>query len=174
VDERGTRSFVTTAHFRRILHDWKIRVLSKYAPQYSAGGADALIDGARGGADFRMGAWQGFQGQDFEALIDLGEVKSVTRLGAGFLQDVGSWIWLPTRVEFELSLDGVNFSKAAVSTHDVSDRDTHITVREISSTFPRRDARFIKVRAYNYGAVPLWHPGAGGKAWIFVDEIIVE
>jgi hypothetical protein len=162
------------AHFRRILHDWKIRVMSKYAPQYSAGGPDALIDGARGGADFRTGAWQGYQGQDFEALIDLGEVKGVTRLGAGFLQDVGSWIWLPTRVEFELSLDGVNFTEAAVSSHDVPDRDTRITVKELSSTFPRRDARYVKVRAYKYGAVPPWHPGAGGQAWIFVDEIIVE
>lgn len=174
VDERGGRSFVTTARFRQVLHDWKIRVMSSYAPQYSAGGADALIDGARGGADFRTGAWQGYQGQDFEALIDLGEVKSVTRLGAGFLQDVGSWIWLPTRVEFELSLDGVNFSKAAAAAHDVHDRDTRITVKELSSTFPRRDARFIRVRAYNYGAVPPWHAGAGGKAWIFVDEIVVE
>ena len=174
VDERGVSSFVVNARFRQIQHDWKIRVLSKYAAQYSAGGADALIDGARGGADFRTGAWQGYQGQDFEALIDLGEVKGVTRLGAGFLQDVGSWIWLPTRVEFELSLDGVNFTEAAVSSHDVPDRDTRVTVKELSSTFPRRDARYVKVRAYKYGAVPPWHPGAGGQAWIFVDEIIVE
>ena len=175
VDERGVKSFVATARFRQMLHDWKIRVLSKYAPQYSAGGPDALIDGARGGADFRTGAWQGYQGQDFEALIDLGEVKSVTRLGAGFLQDVGSWIWLPTSVEFELSLDGVNFSKAAaVSTHDVSDQDTRVAFRDLSSVLPRRDARFVRVRAYNYGTVPSWHPGAGGKAWIFVDEITVE
>jgi predicted alpha-1,2-mannosidase len=173
VDARGTRSLVTTAQFRQILHDWKIRVLSKYAPQYSAGGPDALIDGTRGGTDFRTGAWQGFQGQDFEALLDLGEVKSVTRLGAGFLQDIGSWIWLPTKVEFELSLDGVNFSKAAVATHELSDRETRVTVKELSATFPKRDARFIRVRAYNYGAVPVWHPGAGGQSWLFVDEISV-
>lgn len=174
VDERGVSSFIVNARFRQILHDWKIRVLSKYAPQYSAGGPDALIDGARGGADFRTGTWQGYEGQDFEAVVDLGKSRSVKRLGAGFLQDIGSWIWLPTRVEFELSLDGLNYSKAAVAIHDVPDRDTRVAVKEISSTFPRRDARFIRVRAYNYGAVPLWHPGAGGKAWIFVDEIIVE
>ena len=57
---------------------------------------------------------------------------------------------------------------------DVPDRDTRVTVKELSSTFPRRDARYVKVRAYKYGAVPPWHPGAGGQAWIFVDEIIVE
>lgn len=174
VDERGVSSFIVNARFRQVLHDWKIRLLSKYAPQYSAGGPDALIDGARGGADFRTGAWQGYQGQDFEAVVDLGKPRSVKSLAAGFLQDVGSWIWLPTRVEFELSLDGLNFSKAAVAVHDVPDRDTRVTVKELSSTFSPRAARFVRVRAYTYGAVPLWHPGAGGKAWLFVDEIVVQ
>jgi hypothetical protein len=35
-------------------------------------------------------------------------------------------------------------------------------------------ARYVRVRAKNVGVCPAWHPGAGGKAWIFVDEIIVE
>ncbi len=74
VDESGARSFTVTARFHRIPHDWKISTRSKYAPQYSAGGDLALIDGLRGAADFRTGAWQGFQGQDFEAMIDLGKV----------------------------------------------------------------------------------------------------
>lgn len=175
IDERGRSSLVNTARFRRIDYDWKIRVLSKYAPQYSAGGAAALIDGARGGADFRTGAWQGYQGQDFEAVIDLGALRGIKKLGASFLQDVGSWIWLPSRVEFELSRDGVNFVKLAeVTAADVSDRETKVTVREFSSNFPRRDARYVRVRAHNYGDVPPWHPGAGGKSWIFIDEIIVE
>jgi hypothetical protein len=34
--------------------------------------------------------------------------------------------------------------------------------------------RYIKVRAKNIGACPDWHPGSGGKAWLFVDEIMVE
>jgi hypothetical protein len=175
IDERGSLSLVSTARFRRIAHDWKISILSKYSPQYSAGGPEALIDGARGGADFRTGAWQGYQGQDFEAVIDLGAVRGVRRLGASFLQDTGSWIWLPARVEFELSRDGVNFVKLAeVAAEDVSDRDTKVTVRELSSDFPRNDARYVRVRAYNYGDVPPWHPGAGGKSWIFIDEIVVE
>jgi predicted alpha-1,2-mannosidase len=175
LDARGVRSHVVTAQFRQILHDWKIRVLSTYDPQYSAGGPEALIDGARGGADFRTGTWQGFQGQDFEAVIDLGEIRGVSKVGAGFLQDVGSWIWLPTGVEFELSRDGVNFVRAAtVKADGVSDRDTKVKVKELSAEFPRRDARFVRVRAYNYGSVPPWHPGAGGKAWIFIDEITVD
>ena len=34
--------------------------------------------------------------------------------------------------------------------------------------------RYVKVLAKNRGVCPSWHPGAGGKAWIFADEISIE
>ena len=38
----------------------------------------------------------------------------------------------------------------------------------------RVPARFVRVRAKNIGVCPAWHPGNGGAAWIFVDEIQVN
>ena len=35
-------------------------------------------------------------------------------------------------------------------------------------------ARYIKIKAENYGICPDWHLGAGGKTWIFVDEITIK
>jgi hypothetical protein len=174
VDESGARSFTVTARFHRIPHDRKISTRSKYAPQYSAGGRLALIDGLRGAANFRTGAWQGFQGQDFEATIDLGKAERVKRLGAGFLQDMRSWIWMPTRVEFELSSDGVNYEKAATIPNDVPDRAETVVVKDFTRSIEPRQARYVRVKAYGYGAVPAWHPGAGGQSWIFIDEITID
>ena len=34
-------------------------------------------------------------------------------------------------------------------------------------------SRYIKLKASNIGQCPEYHPGAGGKAWIFTDEIII-
>ena len=34
--------------------------------------------------------------------------------------------------------------------------------------------RYLRVRARNLGQCPEWLPGAGGVAWLFVDEIVVE
>ena len=36
------------------------------------------------------------------------------------------------------------------------------------------NARYIKIKAENYGVCPDWHLGAGGKTWIFVDEITIK
>jgi len=37
-----------------------------------------------------------------------------------------------------------------------------------------KDIRYVKIYAENVKTCPDWHPGAGGKAWIFVDEVVIE
>jgi len=36
------------------------------------------------------------------------------------------------------------------------------------------EARYVRVWARNRGVCPDWHPGAGGSAWIFADEIEIQ
>lgn len=40
--------------------------------------------------------------------------------------------------------------------------------------FPETSARYLKVVAQNAAAIPAWHPGAGSKGFLFVDEVVVE
>jgi predicted alpha-1,2-mannosidase len=174
VNSKGEKSFVTIATFHKLPHDWTIRLLSHFSSQYAAGGDLALIDGTRGNGSFSTGAWQGYEGQDFVAVVDLGKIQQVRKLGAGFLQDVGSWIWMPRRVEFELSSDGHTFTPAIVMANDVSDKDYGIVVKDLVKTISPRQARYVRVKAYKYGTIPDWHPGHGGRAWIFIDEIVIE
>src|SRR5204862_781922 len=102
-------SLVATATFHKVSQSWTIKLLSKYNRQYTAGGDAGLIDGVRGTTNFGDGAWQGYQGQDLVAVVDLGKSQTISKVGAGFLQNVESWIWMPRSVDFELSNDGVNF-----------------------------------------------------------------
>lgn len=168
------RSLITVANFPKTPHDWTVRLLSHYSPQYPGGGDLAVIDGIRGNANFSTGAWQGYQGQDFEAIVDLGKVQEVSRFGAGFLQDVGSWIWMPKLVEFEISTDGQTFTRAVEIANDVSDKDYGAVVRDFVQTIPPQRARYVRVKAFNYGAIPDWHTGKRGEAWIFIDEIVID
>jgi hypothetical protein len=46
--------------------------------------------------------------------------------------------------------------------------------RDYKQAISPTKARYVRVHAYNLGKVPSWHPGAGGDAWIFVDEIFID
>jgi hypothetical protein len=167
-------SLVAAGTFHKIARNWTIKLLSKYNRQYTAGGDGGLIDGVRGTSNFGDGAWQGYQGQDLVAVVDLGTPQTVSKLGMGFLQDVGSWIWMPRSVDFELSTDGINFARPLSIINDVSDKDYGAIIKDLAGTISPQSARYIKVTAHNYGKIPSWHPGAGDEAFIFADEIIIE
>jgi len=149
-------------------------ILSKYNRQYTGGGDFGLIDGIRGNLNFSSGEWQGYQAQDFVAVIDLQKETEIKRIGGGFLQNARSWIWMPTRVEFETSNDGANFTPLAEIKTDVAPDDMTERFKDYLPTIAPTKARFVRVKAYNLGKIPAWHPGAGDDAFIFIDEIIIE
>ncbi|HEY2846389.1 MAG TPA: discoidin domain-containing protein [Pyrinomonadaceae bacterium] len=165
---------IAEASFLKRPNDWTVKIDSKYNRQYTGGGDEGLIDGIRGTTSFASGEWQGYQGQDFVATIDLKRDTTVSEVGGGFLQNAGSWIWMPTHVEFETSMDGVNFTRVADIKTDVAVTEMRDTIRDYTAKIPPVTARYVRVHAYNLGKIPSWHPGAGNDAFIFVDEIWVK
>jgi predicted alpha-1,2-mannosidase len=171
----GSRlSKVVSATFRRRTDDRTVEIAHPYNPQYTAGGDVGLIDGIRGGRNFRTGEWQGYQGTDFEAVVDLGKVRRIRRVASGYLQDIRSWIWMPRRVEYAVSTDGKHFEVIATVENDVADDAHGVTVKDFGAAPRAVRARYVRVRATTYGTIPSWHPGRGGQAHIFVDEVVIE
>ncbi len=174
IDRRRQTSLVVTAKYHQIPHKWSLVLTSKYSSQYNGGGDLALIDGIRGTSNWSGGGWQGYQGQDLIATIDLGKVQQVSRLGAGFLQDVGSWIMMPRQINFEVSTDGKVFRPALSIPVNVPEKDYGVIIKDFAGSLQGVEARYVRILARTYGKLPSWHAGSGGDAWIFVDEIIVE
>ncbi|MFD2888364.1 GH92 family glycosyl hydrolase [Chitinophaga cymbidii] len=169
----GRYSQIVATPFYRIPTDKTVRVLSKINPAFDAGGPDALIDGIRGKEDFRLGAWQSHYPGDLEAIVDLKAPRQLKKLGLGVLQDLGSWIWYPTQVEFLASEDGQHFTSIGVVKNTFSDREYGSHIQELTLPVNVR-TRYVKVIARNHGVIPDWHPGKGEAAHIFADEIIIE
>ena len=170
----GAASLTAEANFQKQANDWTVRVLSGYSGQYTGGGENAIVDGIRGTVNFASGEWQGIQGRSYEAIVDLQRMTDISELGAEFLQVAGPWIWMPERIEFETSDDGNNFTQVAEIKPDFPQREMTPTVREYTQKISPTKARYVRVRAYNIGKIPLWHPGAGGDPWIFIDEIVIR
>jgi predicted alpha-1,2-mannosidase len=171
--KNGQKSKVIAQDFFKVPDDKTIQVKSKVNTLYTAGGPEALIDGIIGEENYRTGEWQSYVGTDFEAVVDLKKVKPVQYVAAHFLQDVGSWIWMPTGVTFEASEDGVHYTPLGEVKNPVSATDYKASVQELCLKV-HTNARYIKVKAINYGKIPDWHPGKDGDAHIFIDEVIVR
>lgn len=168
------KSHTVTASYYKKPNDYGITLQSVYNPQYHGGGPDGLIDGIRGDENWRKGDWQGYQGQDFEAIIDRKKATKISHFSARFLQDSRAWIVMPTKVEYYGSDDGVRFKLLQTVANKLPIREERTTIVDFEGTVPETTARYIKVKAYNYGPLPDWHQGFGGNAFIFIDEITIH
>jgi len=142
------------------------------AVKYSADGPGSLTDGKRGSTNYNV-LWQGWEGEDFEAVVDLGKITEFNFVSAEFLQDLNSWIFYPETIGIFVSADGIKYSEAAVFDQAV-DPAKKLFINEAGKTIGLTRARYVKFQARGIKTCPEWHIGHGGKGWVFVDEIIVD
>ncbi|MEM7161580.1 MAG: GH92 family glycosyl hydrolase [Bacteroidota bacterium] len=154
--------------------DGKRSIEIKTAPQspYIAEGSKSLIDGLKGNNNFKTGYYHGYR-EDFEAVIDLGEIQDVSQVNLGCVQDIRPWIWFPKSIEVLGSVNGLDYKLLGTIQNTYSDKDETAMRKEFETKFSRDNFRYIKVKAEHFGQCPEWHLGAGGQAWLFIDEIEV-
>ena len=157
----------------KIDHAWEVNYTHPYSHQYAAAGNNTLIDGLKGGNEFRTGDWQGFYDNPFEATVDLKEISQIESMSLGCVQDIKPWIWLPESVDFYYSIDGNEFMLLENVGHDIPEDDYEKQVHRFESV-GGIEARYIKVKANPRGAIPEWHLGAGHDRWTFVDELEIS
>jgi hexosaminidase len=104
-------------------------------------------------------------------VVDLGEVQQIHDIGAGFLQDQDSWIFMPASVRFQTSVDGDKYTDAGMVQNPINPKQSGGIVHDFMTGPLNIKARFIQVTATSQGPCPDWHVGAGNPGWIFADEI---
>lgn len=168
-------SKTVSAQFFKKPNNYTINIKSVYNPQYHAGGPDGLLDGIYGSENWRKGDWQGYQTQDFEAVVDLQMKKNIQEISANFLQDTRAWIVMPTEVSFYVSDDNISFQKVATIANTIPANDYEVQTKKLTEKL-NTSGRYVKVIAKNFGKLPEWHQGFpfDGEAFIFIDEIEVK
>lgn len=160
----------------RFIADKRLRYLTKPDPQYMENGAEGLIDRLYGTTNYRIGGWQGWQ-TDVEVVIDLLQPRTVSSVGVDCLENMRSWIFFPSRVEVSVSNDGVHFYPWGKVENKEFEPVREREEESVQHTFTCHGnytmARYVKVKAVNFGKMPEWHISAGEQAWCFVDEIEV-
>jgi hexosaminidase len=78
-------------------------------------------------------------------------------------------MWAPDTLQMSVSEDGKTFREVY--------RQTQFPINGINSvtaTLPPVRARYVRIRATNKGIIPSGEYGAGGKAWLLLDEFRVD
>lgn len=170
--EQGTR-FGEIEQVQHLAVNKKIIHFTQYDEGYSGGGNSALIDGIKGGSDYKT-LWQGYRKKDIDVVIDLGDIMPISSIEIGFLQSLLHSILLPSQVNFALSINGQDFRQVEQQSYQTVEGIDDYQQKRFKATFSTEKARYIRVRAKNLSELPKWHIRPGQETFIFADEIIVH
>ena len=144
-------------------------------PSFTYKGASLLVDGLKGDDNYRSGRYLGIYGENLDATVDLQAEKEISAVTIGTYLVPGDYIFGLTGIEVYASADGKDFRKIASNTIPVLEKGSKNNVlkrEEIS--FDKTPARYVRIVGKITPALPKWHPGAGKKAFLFIDEIEIR
>ena len=151
-----------------------IELKSQPTPKYAYNGAITLVDGLKGNGNYAGGRWLGFQGDNVEATINLGQPTEISHVSTEACVDVNAWIMGATGVSVAVSEDGKLFSEVANREYPAC---TDMNKKEIvpyAIDFNPIKATFVKITIKPTSALPKGHTGEGKPAFIFIDEIFIN
>ena len=143
---------------------------------YPGGGAAGILSGSLADASNHRALWMGFHGTDFSILIDLGKTLRVENVVVGMLTNIQLGILAASgvRVSAGISKDLLRPCGQTGGSAEVTPNAASPTRNDVSIKTSGVKARFLQIDVRSIGTLPAWHPAAGQKAWLFIDNILVN
>ena len=169
-------SFVALRQFNR-LNIKSTAFVTPPAERYGKDADIALMDGKKGAPGDYYNDWLGFEGVDMDATIELAVPTDIAIVKVGLCHEPNNWVMWPKSVLVSFSKDGKEFTDwqlAELPAFDRPDPMQGFGRIEARARVNAKQAKFVRVKVENQGVLPEWHPYAGEKAWIMVDEVTIE
>ncbi len=142
--------------------------------QYEYNGITTLVDGLKGGGNYKTGRWIAFAGNDLDATIDLGSEQEISSAAISANVAMYDWVFCPRSFTVEVSTDGKTFTKVASENYPAMKQTDRNGLHHYQVDFPATKAKYVRVVVGSERSIPAWHSGNGKSGYLFVDEISIN
>jgi len=151
-----------------------IVLLTQPAPNYAFSGPGMLVDGLFGkSSNYKTGRWMGFQNEDLIAVIDMLEPTGISKAEIRNAVVTGDWVFDASEITIASSNNDSVFTTVKSEKYIDANMENRSDVVTHTLTFDPVTARYFRITV-KPSIIPAWHPGKGNKAFIFVDEIVLD
>jgi hypothetical protein len=165
---------VTTTFFKA---GKKIQSAQQTTPNkdYPGSGTNTLIDNKGGIPQFGSNTWLGYNCDTVRVTINLEKEQTVNKVLLNFLQDEGSWIFMPEEIMVDWFDEKAKKIKPFEKQKLVADTATSGSQcnYRIIQTKNKITTSKISINIIVKKSIPAWHLAKGKHGWLFIDEIKV-
>ena len=155
--------------------NWTITNISSPDAPYNKEPEKTLTNSGIGNpANFREG-WVGYFGKQMEIQYETNKYKSDSlTVTLSFAHHPSQWVFMPQKVLVSYSKNGRKYSQpeeVALPFDPALKENDKPKVCILRHKIPNIKVKYIKIEAQPVEKLPEWHPAAGEKAWIMIDEV---
>lgn len=168
-------SEVTTVSFIKTGLNYTITEQTLPSEKYKGQGAQTLNDNNGGFASLSSPTWLGYTIDTVTYHFDLGKKQPVRELLFDFLQNQGSWVFLPEKIlVYYNEGKGLPYKELAHVAINATDAVKGASCIQQRIQWPQsRNAASLLIKIVPVKKMPDWHESKGEHAWLFIDEIKV-
>lgn len=137
--------------------------------KYTGVGDLTLVNQQKATLNFTDKQWVGYDTL-VKGNINLKEGTFIKSVTIGYLSDMNSWIFPPSKVSVVIN-NNTSLKKEIKlnAPNSMSPRKMDALIIPINTK-----VKTLQIEIENITAIPNWHEGAGSKAWLFMDEWIIN
>lgn len=152
----------------------KVQFNQKPFPKYTYAGETILTDGLRGDFNYANGSWLGYNGTSLDVNLRFPEPVNVSSVKIGTLVQYSEYIFPPSQIiVYNIGQDG-NSTKIGELNIPMAISGDKDGLYEYTCLFDPVEVNELKIVANPVDSIPSWHGAHGEKAFLFVDEIVVD
>jgi Fn3 associated len=142
---------------------------------YTGSGANTLTDNKGGIPQFGSNTWLGYNCDTVTVTMNLKKEQNIDKVLLHFLQDEGSWIFMPDEINinwFEKKSNSFKIFGKEKFIGDTASPGSRCNYRIIQTKSKIRTDKIL-INIIVKKRIPAWHAAKGEHGWLFIDEIKV-
>jgi hypothetical protein len=142
--------------------------------RYKGDGVSSLFDGDKAVPDVWDLNWLGFLNSPLDVEMEFSEPTDISQMALSIWHNVGARFFPPAQVEVWTKKDGGDWVLAKRHTPQPPGKDDRAHLRQVEIPFSAQGVQKMRLVATPVSSLPPWHGGAGAKAWLMVDELVLN
>ena len=139
--------------------------------KYKASGTTTLFDMEKADAANHGQKWLGFQDEPMVLEVDFANLKKAKEMTISLLYNESAHIFPPSKVSVQ-GLENGKWVQLGMNIPEISPKAMSARSELLSLPLKNTNYEKLKITLTPLPHLPQWHPNAGSKAWVFVDEVI--
>lgn len=143
--------------------------------RYKGDGKESLFDKKKAIPDSWNLNWLGFLNNPLEVEMEFKEPTDISSMAISLWQNLGSRFFPPQEVEIWTRPDTNQDWKLSKSFRPQAlQKDDPSFLRQVQIPYAEKRVQYLKIVAKPIEKLPSWHGASGSKAWLMVDEIVLN